>query len=165
MSMTQFERLKKKSSINKSGLTLIELLIVITIIGLLAGVFVFNVSSWRARTRDSQRMADVRTIQQGLAMFFYESESSGNYPINDIYITGSDSLSAVLKSNNAMTAIPVDPINEGDYRYYYCSKETNCSALGAIGTGDPDGVSYILIYYLETNAISGRNQGRNIAIP
>ncbi len=152
----------------QKGLTLVELLIVITIIGLLAGVFGINVSKFRARARDSQRAADIRSIQQGLAFYFYRSDNQGAYPSSggaeDTYITGTDPLSSELRANGAMSTIPVDPINSDNYRYYYCSLQTNCSAW-APGTGQPDGTSYILIYYLETGAIAGKVQGRNIATP
>lgn len=153
----------KKQS--KSGLTLIELLIVITIIGLFSAVFGIGVNRWRARTRDSQRVADMRTIQQGLTFYFYRSEYSGVYPVEDTYITGTDPFSVELINSGAMSTIPKDPLNTGDYRYYYCSLEANCSALGGSGTGEPDGDSYILMYYLETAAISGKSQGQNFTIP
>jgi len=148
------------------GLTLIELLVVITIIGLLAGVFAINVSKWRVRTRDSQRVSDIRTWQQGLALYFYRGEYIGSYPDYDIFITGSDSLSSELKTIGAMSTAPADPINSGNYRYYYCTKQANCSGLsGGAGTGFPDGTSYILMYYLETNSIQGKSQGQNYATP
>ena len=142
---------------SKAGLTLVELLIVITIIGLLATVFGINVGKWRARARDSQRAADIRTLQQGLAFYFFRSDYSGNYPVYDIYITGSDALSLDLQANGSMSTVPADPINEGNYRYHYCSLEA-C-------TNQADGVTYYLEYWLETNAIPGKSQGQNFAGP
>lgn len=150
---------------SKIGLTLVELLIVITIIGLLSSVFGINIGKWRARTRDSQRVSDIRTVQQGLAFYFYRSDYSGAYPIDDVYITGSDALSSELLINGAMSTVPIDPLNQGNYKYYYCSLMTNCSALGGSGTNSPDGISYILMYYLETGAITGKNKGQNFATP
>lgn len=150
---------------HKKGLTLVELLIVITIIGLLASVFAINVGKFRSRTRDSQRVADIRSIAQTLAFYFYRSEHLGSYPIGDVYITGSDSISTSLINSGAISIIPVDPLNEEDYRYYYCSLENNCSVLGGSGTDESDGDSYILMYYLETSAIAGKNQGQNFETP
>lgn len=158
----------KKYFCSKRGFTLIELLIVITIIALLASFLVINISKWRARTRDSQRTADIRTFQQGLAFYFYRSEYSGFYPTapcNDVYITGSDCLSNELRGSGAMSTIPVDPINQDNYRYYYCSKESNCSALGGAGTGEEDGRSYLLMFYLETGSVAGKVQGQNFVGP
>lgn len=149
----------------RQGLTLVELLIVITIIGLLAGVFGINVGKFRARARDSQRSADIRTLQQGLAFYYYRSEYSGAYPIEDTYITGTGTLSQELRANGAISTVPLDPINQENYRYYYCSLQTNCSALGGAGTGRADGTSYILMYYMETGAVPGTVKGQNQATP
>ena len=135
----------------KNGLTLVELLIVITIIGLLASILTINVGRLRARTRDSQRVADVKTVQQGLAFYFFRSENAGSYPIGDVDITGSDSVSQELRANGAMSAIPIDPLNDGDYVYHYCS-------LAACTGEASDGISYYIEYYLETSAIQGKNQ-------
>jgi len=153
----------------RQGFTLIELLVVIAIIGLLAGIVGISIGRWRAKARDSQRLSDIRAIQKGLAFYFYRSEHSGAYPVNppgdDIYITGTDVFSQELLENGAMTIVPVDPKNDGDYRYYYCSKMIGCSASGVGGTGQSDGVSYILMYYLETGAVAGQNEGQNTVGP
>ncbi len=149
----------------KPGFTLIELLVVIAIIGLLAGIVGISIGKWRAKARDTQRLSDIRTIQKGLAFYFFRSEHSGAYPDLDVYITGSDALSTALLADGSMTIVPADPRNEGNYRYYYCSKESNCSALGGAGTGYDDGVSYILMYYLETGSFPGQSQGENTVGP
>lgn len=142
----------------KAGFTLIELLVVISIIGILASTLAINVGKWRARTRDAKRIAEVRAIQHGLLFYFYRSEYSGNYPIGDVYLDGSDSVSVELLNYGAMTTIPLDPFNEGDFRYYYCSYELDSDCSISPGTGQPDGDSYILMYYLETGAIAGTNK-------
>ncbi len=110
-------------------------------------------------------LSDIRTIQKGLAFYFFRSEHSGAYPDLDVYITGSDALSTALNNYGSMPTVPADSKNEGDYRYYYCSKTSNCSALGGAGTGYDDGVSYILMYYLETSSSSGQAKGQNFAGP
>lgn len=151
---------------SKTGLTLIELLIVITIIGLLAAAFGINVSKWRARARDSQRVSDIRTIQQGLAFYYLRSDYSGAYPAYAGYITGSDSLSQELINANAMSAVPSDPLSA--YGYYYCSYELDGNCPGSpipAGTNQPDGTTYTLIFYLETGNVPDRVQGWNTATP
>lgn len=151
----------------KKGFTLIELLVVIAIIGLLAGIVGISINRWRAKARDAQRLSDIRAIQKGLAFYFFRSEHSGAYPDLDVYIdgSGSDTLSPTLLADGSMTVVPVDPKNNGDYKYYYCSKISGCSASGVDGTGQPNGVSYILMYYLETGAVSGQSEGQNTAGP
>lgn len=148
---------------SKKGLTLVELLIVITIIGLLASVFAINVSKWRAKSRDSQRAADIRTIQHALAM--YQEGSGGSYPICDCNIDGSsDCLSAALNSAGVTSVVPVDPLS-GTNDYYFCSYELDANCTSSDGTDYPDGTSYILKFYLETSGVPGKVQGWNIVTP
>lgn len=48
------------------GFTLIELLVVVALVGLLAASLLASMSSVRARTRDAQRLSDLRQIQTAL---------------------------------------------------------------------------------------------------
>ncbi len=133
---------------SNSGLTLLELLVVITIIGLLASVFVISVGTWRAKSRDTQRVTDIRAIQQALAFYYFQGEYSGLYPDYDGHLDVSPNpVSSVILANNFMSEVPVDPIFTDTRQYYYCSKESGCSQGG--GTGLDDETSYILMYYLE----------------
>jgi len=51
------------------GFTLIELLVVVFIVALLAVLVLINIQSIRAKSRDSRRVADMKSIQEGLAMY------------------------------------------------------------------------------------------------
>lgn len=53
----------------KKAFTLIELLVVIAIIGILAAMILVNVSSGRAKSRDTKRKNDLAQLQKALAMF------------------------------------------------------------------------------------------------
>jgi len=52
------------------GFTLIELLVVISIIGLLSSIVLTSVNSARAKARDARRLADLRQIQNALALYY-----------------------------------------------------------------------------------------------
>lgn len=139
-----------------AGFTLIELLVVVFIIALLAVLILVNISSIRAKGRDSRRVADIKSIQEGLAMYHnnqaqYPDSGGGRIEING----STDPLSQALLSEEVMQGVPTDPINNTldgiPYKYYYQSLD--------------DEQNYQLEYYLETDSILGRSQGLNIAVP
>lgn len=61
------------------GFTLIELLVVIAIIGILSSVVLVSLNSARGKARDAKRLAEIRQIQNALAL--YALNNNGNYPV------------------------------------------------------------------------------------
>lgn len=61
----------------KSAFTLIELLIVITIIGILVATGVYSWQAAQVKARDSRRKTDVKAIQQALESYY---QTNGEYP-------------------------------------------------------------------------------------
>lgn len=64
---------------SKRGFTLLELLVVISIIGLLASITIVSIDSAKKRARDAQRLSDMAEIQKALELY---KEASGEYPAN-----------------------------------------------------------------------------------
>lgn len=62
---------------NRSGFTLIELVVVISIIGILASVLLANLNEGSAQSRDVKRQADLRSLQSAVEL--YKNEK-GRYP-------------------------------------------------------------------------------------
>lgn len=60
------------------GFTLIELMVVITIIGLIASTVLAALSSARAKARDATRVQTVKELQKALEL--YRNVNNGNYP-------------------------------------------------------------------------------------
>ncbi len=58
---------------NNFGFTLVELLVVITIIGLLAAMSVISLSGIRQKARDIMRLADIRQLHTGLEVYKMEN--------------------------------------------------------------------------------------------
>lgn len=60
------------------GFTLIEVMVVITIVGLLASVVLASLADARARARDTQRVQMVKELQKSLEL--YRNQNGGVYP-------------------------------------------------------------------------------------
>jgi type II secretion system protein G len=141
---------------DKKGFTLIELLVVVAVLGLLATIILFSVDNIRAKSRDSRRVADIKSIQEALSMYYnnnylYPDSGGGVIEINGT----SDAMSQALISDGVIQGVPVDPLNKEmggvTYKYYYQSLDSQ--------------IDYELTYYLETSSIQSRSQGVNIAGP
>jgi len=146
-----FEFMPHLFNSRQRAFTLIELLVVVFIVSLLAVLVLINIGTVRAKSRDSRRVADIKSIQEGLAMY---NNNHQIYPIYDGYITGSDTMSNDLLNDGLMQSVPTDPLNrimDGvDHRYHYQSVT---------------GSTYLIEYNLETNSIQGKSQGLNTAAP
>lgn len=73
--------LQKKSH---SGFSLIEILVVISIIGILAAILIFNFQEARMGARDKARKADLQSLQ--LALELYKTQN-GRYPAQGCGVT------------------------------------------------------------------------------
>lgn len=98
---------------NKKAFTLIELLIVVTIIGILAVALIPRIIGGSAETRDTRRKADMQTIATGLAYYLsenghFEDIGGGGNAAGDGYCA--TELSADLTPY--IGAIPTDPDDE-----------------------------------------------------
>ncbi len=61
----------------KEGFTIIEILVAITIIGLLSSISIVSLSGVRKNSRDSKKIADLERIQTALEFYFMDNY---NYP-------------------------------------------------------------------------------------
>lgn len=133
----------------KQGFSFIELLVVVAIIGILAGLAALSVSGARAKARDALRKSDMHHIRRALHAYqsdfeeFPESEEVwGDLPSLD---------------SNYIKDMPSDPVGTSPYRYATHDSQTALDVEFAVecalenfddqnsgeASGDPLSVSFI----------------------
>ncbi len=115
----------------QKGFTLVELLVVVAIIGLLAGIAVVSVNSTRVKARDARRIADVKQMQNALEL--YNNTMNGAYPpkkvAQELGMAGGKTISSTGGLSDApageiyLNVIPKDP-GQNKYMYGACGDET-----------------------------------------
>ncbi|MEX2013270.1 MAG: type II secretion system protein GspG, partial [Candidatus Levyibacteriota bacterium] len=103
--------------------TLVELLIVISIIGVLTTLLMANFIGVRQRARDGQRKSDLRQLQSALEL--YRSDQ-GSYPVL-IPNCSSSVKSPDCSTSTYMQNVPADPMGPSYYNggnYYFLSNGT-----------------------------------------
>jgi len=131
--MTKKNSLHPISYILYPGFSLIELLVVISIIGMLLALSLFGISNSREIARDANRKADLELIRGGLEIY---KADCNDYPSNitkGLPLNGDGTpASTCLVANEYISKIPKDPIDPARlYRYsrLTTTKYEICTAL------------------------------------
>jgi general secretion pathway protein G len=112
----------------RHGFTLIELVVVISILAILSGVLVPRVTNHLKTARDARRLADVKAVRVAIEQYRLEK---GAYPAanaNSSYggwdVSNDGDFIRVLRDNGYLDEDAVDPINDATfhYRYYVYAK-------------------------------------------
>jgi general secretion pathway protein G len=107
----------------RAGFSLIELIVVVSILAILAGALIPRVSNRMARSRDAQRLADVRALKNAIDK--YHADKGVYPPAKQSAAHGGWDVSQdgdfipTLLAEGYLQAIPHDPINDDTYQYRY----------------------------------------------
>lgn len=131
----------------RRGFTLIEILIVVSIIGLLASIVLVGLGAFRTSGRDARRIADLRETQNALELYYTKFQK---YPA----LGGGDSWTSLTNSlvnaGIGVSSISNDPLHpDRTYRYGVASDGQNyvlAATLEDSGNpalkNDPDAILY-----------------------
>jgi prepilin-type N-terminal cleavage/methylation domain-containing protein len=97
----------------QTGFTLVEVLVVVSILGLLSSVLMVALQNARMRARDSKRIADLSQISKGLELYYSKHDS---YPTLTV------------------------PLSECDYVEYPCNAEVDANWQGLISLLRKEGI-------------------------
>jgi prepilin-type N-terminal cleavage/methylation domain-containing protein len=128
---SMFKTLKKA----QQGFTIIELLIVIAIIAILAGLVLNNFQGAQAKARDTQRVTDINNVHSKLEEYYNEN---GAYPqtftqatfpgIDGSSLTDADGAAIVINAAVADETAALAVTNPGNTNeYLYVAFPTGCT--------------------------------------
>lgn len=143
---------------SKSGFTLVELLVVIVVIGILAGITIVSYNGVQSRSRDARRKTDIANIAKAMEIYYGDNAryptptGNTNSSINNTWYSSSDSSWGLLKTALADVDIPTDPKNTpgnplSGKNYSYAVFVNTANYCGA-----PAGQMYIIVWRYETMA-------------
>ena len=128
---------------NKNGLvwgfTMIELLVVISIIGILAAMVTVSFTSSQRQARDTERKSDLSQYRTQLES--YANRNNGLYTASAASIGMSTLCSSNYLDLSSSTTCPLDPADP-TITYRYCTD-------GAVSDGTPVATKYVLWASLE----------------
>lgn len=105
----------------RTAFTVIELLIVLTIIAILISIVVINFSKMQSEARSAKVSGDLRMVK--IATEAYAAKT-GDYPGN---------LSDILTESNVIASLPPDTFNPSDVFGYKVSPDKNIYAIWSAG--------------------------------
>ncbi len=120
----------------QQGFTLIELMVVITIIGLLASTVLASLSNSRAAARDATRVQAAKELQKALEL--YRNANGGNYPCATAMPACTGGAAGVTINQGV-----VNTVTTAIATYFVPTTEIYMNSAGAAGmAGSPASILY-----------------------
>ena len=128
--------IKNKKNKNIFGFTLVELLVVISIIGILTMIGAVAFSGAQKKARDTQRKTELDALSKALIMYYNDN---GVIPALDIFANPDNVLTGEGSEIVYMAKMPVDPKDTDEFIYAYKYDD------------DPTSLTYKKKFYLFAN--------------
>lgn len=132
--------LTQKRRVKQSGFTIIELLVIIVVIGILAGIGIFAYTDAQKRGRDTKRVANAESIIQAIELY---TRDKGEFPevqeSSELWEQSSEQQENFLKvlyDEGYLSGEPLlDPLNTYQFQYKYYVFEDDFGAPCEQGRG------------------------------
>ena len=155
----------KRLNKNKNGFTIIELVIVISVISLFFILSIIGLNITRRKSRDSKRLNDVKQIQEALDLYFndksfypaslrFDSKLGSSYG-SMLCFEGFviDDSECMTLGKTYMPIVPKNPLPRGiEYTYKQLSSGLDYE-LGFVVEGRIEDLSPFVIHYGHSNGI------------
>lgn len=127
----------KKHKRRKKGFTLIELMVTITVIGILATVGMVTYSNAQKSARDARRKDDFKQIATALELY---QQANGHFPLGNhryawygggpgMWSSSRDAAPWIAGlTSTYISQLPVDPLNSLSYNYTYTTGGSDCAS-------------------------------------
>ena len=125
-------QLFKKRLSNRKGFTLVELLVVVSIIGILAAIAVPRFTDANAAARGAKVLADLRTIDSASAIHL---ANTGSYPANVAALVTANLLSSAPTPPAATTTYRVNNVDYTGATDYAIGANGRTTVVGGSGAG------------------------------
>lgn len=125
-----------KRSNKQQGFTLIELVVVVSILAILGGALIPRITERMAKSRDARRLSDIQAVRTAIEAYYLDK---GEFPMantNPAYggwdVSHDGNFIQVLRDRGYLPEDARDPVNNDTYHYrYYVYSNGSYGCVGA----------------------------------